>query len=76
MVESDEVLKTLGFVFGIYLWLFGIPSLLAPVLRRIPVPGWANPVIIGLWLLLPFLFFLLRYHRRGYEVPFFSRILR
>lgn len=76
MVDVDEVLKILGLIFGIYLWMFVIPSAFAPVLRWPPVREFASPVLVVLWLLLPFLYFLYRYHRMGYEVPYLSRVLR
>ena len=74
MADVDEILKTLGFVLLIFLWGFVIPSLLLPFIEGLSLWGWG--VSVFLWLLFPFVLFLLRYHSRGYEVPVISRVLR
>jgi hypothetical protein len=73
MADADEALSTLGFVFAVGLWLFGVPWLLG--LLGVRLSGWPEVLVAVLWLLIPPVLLLVRYHRKGRTVPVVSRLL-
>ena len=71
MQDTNEVLKTLGFVFGLLIWMFAFRVLWPTLSDFVPI---SNLLAYILWWSLPFVGFLLNYYRKRENAPSISQL--